>query len=337
MGKFLVGEQLSEAISAILREEGCRCAVAFWGKGALERMAGNTKDVRLICNLRTGGTNPHEIRKLARDSIRQCDTLHAKVYIGTREAIVASANVSANGLGFEDIEQAFWIEAGVKIETNSDLLKWFDGLWSASNQITDDELAKAETLWRARRAGRPPLSSFAHFDPERDDLPLLYFWEDTQWDYNPTTIEQQLGVYNEQTKSLIEDGLEIAPEDRRVMLPGTKILVLKRNKDGSLSKRSQPSWFSVGPIIENSFKYLGENQYKDTAIHEHNNPPAPFELDDQIQSIIRSVIWDGDFDDLMDSSEIGEFYTHERLSKIRAFWRECKKRYMAASALPAPK
>jgi hypothetical protein len=78
MDCFVAGNDLSKAINEILREDTCRCAVAFWGKGARKNLATNAAQLKLICNLRSGGTNPFEIEKLLRISIRQCDTLHAR-------------------------------------------------------------------------------------------------------------------------------------------------------------------------------------------------------------------------------------------------------------------
>ncbi len=41
-----------------------RIAVAFWGAGASEQLglAPRAADSRIICNLKSGGTNPDEIR-----------------------------------------------------------------------------------------------------------------------------------------------------------------------------------------------------------------------------------------------------------------------------------
>ncbi len=58
-------------------------AVAFWGDGATEelRLGKKGQSTTVVCNLRSGGTNPHEIEKLITKgvSVRQCDTLHGKV------------------------------------------------------------------------------------------------------------------------------------------------------------------------------------------------------------------------------------------------------------------
>ena len=115
----------------ILAQPGSRSAVAFWGEGSQGLVTGDR--ARVICNLKAGGTNPFALQKLKAD-LRQCDQLHAKVYIGQSDAIVASANVSANVLGLEGDEQACWIEAGVQLEEIADVSDWFETQWDQSRQ-----------------------------------------------------------------------------------------------------------------------------------------------------------------------------------------------------------
>jgi hypothetical protein len=84
------------------------CAVAFWGKRSETLIdSDRRRNVKLICNLKMGGTNPNVVRKIPRDLVKQIDTLHAKVYIGDNFAGVTSANASANGPGLEGRPHAF--------------------------------------------------------------------------------------------------------------------------------------------------------------------------------------------------------------------------------------
>jgi hypothetical protein len=85
-------------------------AVAFWGDGAtkglgLDKKRGEVATV--ICNLKSGGTNPNEIRELWKANINplQCDKLHGKVYLFDDCVIIGSSNASSNGL------RGFWGEA----------------------------------------------------------------------------------------------------------------------------------------------------------------------------------------------------------------------------------
>lgn len=118
MGNFLFGTDLSREIRSILAEKGAKCAVAFWGRGCESWVIG--LDCKVVATLRMGGTNPRALRNV-RAEIRQCDTLHAKVYIGRNRAVVTSANASINGLALQGLEQASWIEAGILVEDLRDI------------------------------------------------------------------------------------------------------------------------------------------------------------------------------------------------------------------------
>lgn len=82
--------------------------MAFWGKGAESLIFPRPPHLQIVCNLKSGATNPKVIESIPRAFVRQHDALHAKVYIGDDTAIICSANASANGLGFEGREQDLW-------------------------------------------------------------------------------------------------------------------------------------------------------------------------------------------------------------------------------------
>lgn len=160
MPKFLVGPELQAAISDVLNDREVRCAVAFWGYGAKEWFGKKLRNAKVICNLNMGGTNPASIRELIKDKarfeVRQCDVLHAKVYIGERSAVVTSANLSANGLGCEGQEVKGWIEAGVWLADVAPLKIWFDHLWDNPTQtriIQESDLEKAASARKSRELG----------------------------------------------------------------------------------------------------------------------------------------------------------------------------------------
>lgn len=165
---FLTSQNYLQEFKSLLQTGGrISLAVAFWGQGAQEVLekAWGGESLRLLCNLRSGGTNPHVIRDLiALGSDRPgweiltMDTLHAKVAIGERTAIVGSANISANGLGFEGPECVGWQEAGLLMSDNSLRLQmqaWFDDLWKQGEKITEEQLKVAEDVWLKNRGSRP--------------------------------------------------------------------------------------------------------------------------------------------------------------------------------------
>ena len=117
-----------------------RLAVAFWGKGAIERLGldrpGLTAEI--LCNLESGACNPNELRRLydhPRITLRSHPALHAKVWWTSGGAVHGSSNASANGLAVEDEAAGGWHEANVALglpvdartyESAADMLSHFN-------------------------------------------------------------------------------------------------------------------------------------------------------------------------------------------------------------------
>lgn len=137
-------------------------AVAFWGENAEELFSDwNGKSLRILCNLRTGGTNPSAIEALMNRKnieVRFLDTLHAKLIVGQEEVIIGSANFSTDGLNHEyDEVTSGWHEAGLisaQRPTIRRALEWFDRRWSTAHKIKDVDLREAKANWLKRRNNR---------------------------------------------------------------------------------------------------------------------------------------------------------------------------------------
>lgn len=160
--RFITGSENSQAIIDLLSAaKPLKCAVAFLGFASLELLKDSKQYIKILCNLESGATNPHVIRKLRNQkniAIRTLSNLHAKVYLNPDTAIVGSANLSANGLAFEDKELSGWLEAGVLIKEASlvdEIDHWFELQWSMANEIDDTILESAEVTWVNRRNLRP--------------------------------------------------------------------------------------------------------------------------------------------------------------------------------------
>lgn len=161
MTRFLDGGELGPAIRDLLQGASVRCAVAFWGNGAVRSLfpaAEVSPDARVICDISMGGTNPHELEALGAPSnsnLLHLNGLHAKVYISDRGLIVGSANASNNGIGFLDV--AGLVEAGTFHEPGSDVfeqaVEWFEALWMRSKPIDGGQLDLARDAWKRRKTG----------------------------------------------------------------------------------------------------------------------------------------------------------------------------------------
>ncbi|SDF96860.1 MULTISPECIES: phospholipase D-like domain-containing protein [Rhodanobacteraceae] len=163
---FVSGDAYSTRVKELFAtEQPLDVAIAFWGTGAEAKAVSKAGSARrIICNLGSGGTNPDVIEKLGespRVSVKKLDNLHAKVVIGKDVAIVGSANFSANGLGLEDGELAYWQEAGYIVTDKAELKRlrtWFTSLWdSEASTITPLDIKNAREAWALRRKMRPKL------------------------------------------------------------------------------------------------------------------------------------------------------------------------------------
>jgi len=157
MREFLAGKQLSSGIRNLLQAKEIRCAVAFWGSGAVQALfsEGLHPGTRIVCDLSMGGSNPAELKLLgapANANLRQMQALHAKVYLSDRGLITSSANASNNGIGF--LEVAGLLEAGTFHEPGSnahgEAAKWFEEIWASATQIDEAALEAATRTWGRR-------------------------------------------------------------------------------------------------------------------------------------------------------------------------------------------
>lgn len=139
---------IRSAIRKVLASGPTKIAVAFWGEGALKGLGlehRRLSDVKVICNLSVGACAPSVIRNLLDSGadVRALSTLHAKVYLGTREAVVGSANISRNGLGIR--EGYGWNEACVRLASPTEVAHldaWFDELWDKAADMSDPHVAR---------------------------------------------------------------------------------------------------------------------------------------------------------------------------------------------------
>lgn len=164
---FLSGRRLAEAIRELIaKEEKLDILVAYVGDGVekeIEQRSSDISQVRLACNLTHGATNPKPLvtlLKAGRIRLFQIDNLHAKVLLGSSQAIVSSANASTRALGSAAAPDPILLEAGVKITDPQELASirsWIERIFVSAEEITDPEhsdLERAATEFAVRNVGR---------------------------------------------------------------------------------------------------------------------------------------------------------------------------------------
>ena len=174
--KFLHGSALTREIHEIVKTKSAiKIAVAYWGQGALKltKVSTRRKNIRLLCCLKGGKSDPNIIKKFG-TRIRQQDNLHAKVIWTSKRAIVSSANMSSNGLPEEEKGLRGLVEAGVVVTEPGELSKisrWFDEKYKSAKHITKDDLKKAQAArptggWGQREIKRSLIEALRNGGPQ---------------------------------------------------------------------------------------------------------------------------------------------------------------------------
>ena len=164
MCEFLQGDELSKKIREVVKGKDARCAVAFWGQGAVKELFGTEvlerDDVWILCDITMGGTNPKTLRKMVKNHAENHGHvlgLHAKVYHSDLGMVVGSANASGNGIGFNG-KLPKQIETGTHHERNSGswehALGWFDALWNDAGDLDEAAIRIAEKTWGQTKNSR---------------------------------------------------------------------------------------------------------------------------------------------------------------------------------------
>lgn len=328
---LLLENNLSSEIKKLLGSETkLRIAVAFIGNGASQLIGPQAKDVKIICNLTMGGTNPNEIKTLinrfGRKSVRQIDNLHAKLYIGTEYAIVGSANMSTNGLGNQPSALR---EAGYKFKLDQSSgncgTDWFDTLWGKASNITNRHLKDAVEKWeyrnRARNGDWKSVSGdICDYDFDRDDFPLLEWIGDSDWEVVGNN-KSSLGDWGT-LEDAIDKGVEIDCDDDIDHLQADRwILKFHRRSNAS------PIWIQLSrTILANSFKYDGDDETMSVALSKRGFVSGPFTIDEEFVDKFRDLLFHSvKYKALIDNNYKGCWF-HPRIKLMRKFWKELQSR-----------
>jgi hypothetical protein len=164
MSEFLVGDELSARIRAIIDRGNPRLAIAFWGRGAAADLFEDEQAMRrakIICDVSMGGTHHEALINLGAPGnarLKHIPGLHAKVCLSKEGVVVGSANASNKGIGFAG-RSAKNFEAGAFYSSGSDAWatasKWFNARFRIASQVDDAAVGWARKSWRP-----PRLASF---------------------------------------------------------------------------------------------------------------------------------------------------------------------------------
>lgn len=283
---FLIGKELSDGIREILAEGGSRCAVAFVGKEAEEIVLPGTK---IICNLMSGATNPWTIEALMKPEnenceIRKLDDLHAKVYLGKDRAIVGSANLSANGLGYEPVSgTGGWQEAGYQVTRKGDLeeiAEWFEKKWKAADEISAKDIKKASVRWKLRQRFRATNYSYEDYVKNGGrKIMLAWAWGDGPWEVDDAGKSAAVEAGNKtetDIRNYIWNSIDITVEDKLLFKEGTWTIWFEV-QDGKVPK-GEIQWFQCGRFIDKAYRHEGQRKKRAVVARSPVEAPEPFPL-----------------------------------------------------------
>lgn len=332
---MLTGETLSRTIKEILREDGIKCAVAFWGDGAEHLISKDSlMTARIVCNLKTGGTNPSVIERLqaAGAAVQQHDKLHAKVYIGGNKALVASANASINGLGLQGREQAVWLEAGSFVDSEA-ASAWFEEIWSDSRLILPEDIENARPLFEAHRQTRPTQDLLSYASGV-ETMPLMDWSGNHEGKDDLDVAEELFGGNRDVLQRRLENGIEVTgPEDEEIKRGTWCLKYGVKRKGDALKSVHDVSWTCLaGPdaIAEDIRTYPDGDEpeaKKSMMLELETSPPHPFDIDMKFKEILQEVLVMPAFKDITPREWEGSFFSEKRKELIQKAWKEILRRY----------
>jgi hypothetical protein len=279
VARFIAGSDLADAIREVLGGNNVRCAVAFWGTGAEALLDQATGDQpRIICDVTLGGTSPNALRALGapeNDRLRYVPSLHAKVYISDRGAIVGSANASQNGVGLDGPPSL--IESGVLVSPDNDTFGqaviWFETQWKASKKVDTSALDLATKRFRP---GRTPGSRTVRLgslldliaaDPDRfSDVSIVLVKTPTSHTERNQARKAVRAAHPDETQTidaLPDNGMFIGWKKRdlnrwrrtfiELWMPGNRLYVYGRKvayfHDAEGAVMSRAYWPAIGQVV----------------------------------------------------------------------------------------
>lgn len=268
-----------------------KIAVAFLGKNYEQFIDPNKIESIIISP--TEGSNPEAILELAKDigwdKIFFLSKLHAKIYIGKKETLIGSANLSRNGLS--DDKDSLQ-EACVKMPTTEEISSVYEELLNEAKKEFKDEPAKKMVLaelfkiWGRRiAAGLQKQDSnnvpiFKNYDSLTNrDFFLEWFSEET----SKPDLKKGVSLNCDAFKDWL-----YLPKKSKIKV-NDWVLYWKRNDNGKFRKNGKLEWMYVHHIFNGVLSY---GKYNNLAVEyiNTNRPHVPFRLDKKFKKAFAKVI-----------------------------------------------
>lgn len=268
-----------------------KIAVAFLGQGYKKFVT--PKELESIIISPTEGSNPYAIQQLAKDigweKIFFLSKLHAKIYIGEKETLIGSANLSHNGLSDN---KGSLQEACVKMPTAKDVLSTYKRLLSKATKEFKNESAKKKALaklfkvWGKRiDAGlertKKIITNFKDFKPLANNQFYMGWYEGNE---NKPNLKNDNSLQSDS----LSDWMYLASNESIEEGDWLLCYEVKKNHGSYKYKGGDIYWQYVHHIVKDVTLQAG---YPDLAIElKKILPPEPFKISKSFKKAFATII-----------------------------------------------
>lgn len=297
--KILSKGGIALALKAI---EPTHIAVAYLGADWRDYL-GDVPPAEIIVSP-TLGTNPYALAEVGEaigwENVFLLEALHAKIYLSNAGAIVGSANLTANGLQGERLEEVAvllsdsQLIAGLRTEFQRLKAAAVEHFATKSDKIA--AVHKLERLWRlaasqelVRLSDRDTKRSIADYVDGNEAFYVAWYLGSVL-KFNDAALD---AVFPDEVANgkghPIGDHLTFLESDQ--IEKDKWILVWRAKSDGAPDRRSSPSWMYIDTVVENGVIDL-DHGYTKLAFSRSDRGArvTPFELDDDFAAAFNQII-----------------------------------------------
>lgn len=293
--KILTGNEIANSIRSI---SPTKIAVAYIGENWKTHLTPEIiKNLETVIVSPTEGSNPDGIQSLANtigwEKVLFLKRLHAKMFIGAKECIIGSANLSDNGLSGTN---KTLLEVAIRANTHKEITKIFGDIQSEAESAFQTTLKKKQELAKLRRiynkrvsAGLSKCSSKKRTFKDIDlyELRNVYLcWWDEEERVSGIKKECDAEVY----ESNISEWMSLMDDDP--VKEGCWFLCWHRDYNNkNTHKDSQIEWMYVHHVFKSCIKKnMGPYTSLAAEVDNEGKPQEPFKLDKNFKMKFKNLI-----------------------------------------------
>ncbi len=325
-------DKIKKALKAVAPK---RIAVAYVGKNWDKYVELNKLEEVIVSP--TLGSNPYAIdeieKKIGWDKVHFLDKLHSKIYLGEKEFIIGSANLSNNALFSDDTGLFESVIRGSDQKIREELSHLLDTYVKNAKRLYPDQKSKEDKLqalkevWKKMPKEADPNNLAERKAPNLKEYEIgseriiIVWWENLCPNYDIAKIEEEIGgkfseYEKEHSNSFCEDDI-IDLHDW--------VINWQCKRNGDCTKVLKIDLFRVDQIVQNGVKGFDgkETEYTKLAFAEAPFKHPPFLLDKRTKEAFRKTIESGNFEDFTSRTKGSwKIPSKERTSEFLQAWQQ---------------